>query len=249
MKYAVLFIALLFAGCDEAPSTDGGYEIKIDGSTIQVAKEDFPSRMNRDDAMSACQSLGNGWRLPSKEELEAMYEQLHKQGKGNFNDYWYWSSSQNNSGYAWYVFFGSGDVYSYDGYGNDFYSLNDEDDSSFQVRAVRALSTDGGYETFTIDGKTIQVATEDFPSTMNWDDAMSACQNLGNGWRLPNKDELLAMYEQLHKQGKGNFKEVFYWSSSQDNSGYAWYVYFGNGYVYSDNEYNSNQVRAVRALP
>ena len=55
-----------------------------------------------------------------------------------------------------------------------------------------------------ITGEQIQVAEEDFPDLMDWDDAMSACQNLGNGWRLPNKEELEAMYEQLHKQGKGN---------------------------------------------
>jgi len=106
MKYAVLLLALMFAGCDEAPSTegvqstDGGYEIKIKGRTILVAKEDipedFPSDMSRDDAMAACQNLGNGWRLPSSEEYAAMYEQLHTKGKGNFStEGLYWS----NSGY------------------------------------------------------------------------------------------------------------------------------------------------------
>ena len=83
---------------------------------------------------------------------------------------------------------------------------------------------------------------------MNWDDAMAACQGLGNGWRLPSKDELLAIYEQLHKQGKGNFKNAWYWSSSQYNSGIAWGVIFPNGFVVNGGKFGSSQVRAVRAF-
>jgi len=137
MKYAVLFIALLFAGCGDGSSTVG-YEIKIDGSTIQVAKEDFPSTMSRDEAMKACEGLGNGWRLPSVGELKAMYEQLQKQGKGNFKNTWYWSSSQDGSDYAWSVNFFNGDVGgngNVDG-GSDFYFNKF---INFQVRAVRAF--------------------------------------------------------------------------------------------------------------
>ena len=103
-----------------------------------------------------------------------------------------------------------------------------------------------------ITGEQIQVAENDFPDRMNWDDAVRACQKLGSGWRLPDKDELKAMYEQLHKQGKGNFKNEWYWSSSQSNSGGAWVVSFGDGDVVSniyDYKDGTNQVRAVRALP
>ena len=138
MKYAVLFIALLFAGCggwsstEEAASTDGGYEtITISGETIQVAKEDFSSEMNWDVAMSACAGLGNGWRLPNKEELSVMYEQLHKQGKGNFKEKYYWSSSRYYSGeFATGVYFGNGNV------GNPY---GDYKTNNYQVRAVRTL--------------------------------------------------------------------------------------------------------------
>jgi len=69
----------------------------ISGGNLQVADNDFPSKMKWNEAMSACQSLGNGWRLPSLEELNAMHVQLHRQGKGNFKTEdcdWYWSSSE-----------------------------------------------------------------------------------------------------------------------------------------------------------
>ena len=56
----------------------------ISKGILEVADKDFPNEMNWDDAMIACASLGNGWRLPSIEELEAMHEQLHMVDMGNF---------------------------------------------------------------------------------------------------------------------------------------------------------------------
>ncbi|MBM3919119.1 MAG: DUF1566 domain-containing protein, partial [Sphingomonadales bacterium] len=106
--------------------------IEVNGRKLEVAEQDMPNRMNWDDAMRACQNLGNGWRLPNKEELKAMYEQLHKQGKGNFKNEWYWSSSQGGSGYAWNVNFSSGNVYF------NFYGVNSKN-SDGRVRAVQAF--------------------------------------------------------------------------------------------------------------
>ena len=95
---------------------------------------------------------------------------------------------------------------------------------------------------------TLIVAKADFPKGMTWEEANEACENLGNGWRLPDKDELAAMYKQLHKEGKGNFSSDYYWSSSPNYSGYAWDVNFDNGNVRTSNENDDDQVRAVRAF-
>jgi hypothetical protein len=59
------------------------------------------------------------------------------------------------------------------------------------------------------------------------------------------------MYEQLHKQGKGNFEDTWYWSSSQYDSGLAWRRGFGSGFVSptGSKDYSYGQVRVVRALP
>jgi hypothetical protein len=86
----------------------------------------------------------------------------------------------------------------------------------------------------TVNGRKLEVAQQDLPGEMTWYAAKEACAKIGGGWRLPDKDELLAMYEQLHKQGKGNFRDTWYWSSSQDNSGNAWYVNFGSGFASSN---------------
>ena len=121
---------------------------------------------------------------------------------------------------------------------------------AFEGDLYAELSFDKGL-TITVNGRKLEVANQDLPNPMKWDDAVRACKNLGNGWRLPDKDELKAMYEQLHKQGKGNFKNTWYWSSSQYSSGVAWNVGFYDGDVgsYYGAKGNNVRVRAVRAKP
>jgi hypothetical protein len=102
-----------------------------------------------------------------------------------------------------------------------------------------------------ITGEKLQVALNDFEEKMTWDQAKSACKDLGNGWRLPTIKELKVMYKELHEKGKGNFKDDDYWSSTEDASNGAYSFYFGNGGANYGN-YGSKSdaacVRAVRAL-
>ncbi len=70
-----------------------------------------------DYAARLCHELG--WFLPSKDELDLMYENLHKQGLGSFADFYYWSSSEGRADLAWGQRFGSGfrlDSYRYYAY-------------------------------------------------------------------------------------------------------------------------------------
>lgn len=60
-------------------------------------------------AAQKCSSLGKGWRLPSKSELQAMYNQksaientLASMAENGLTK-WYWSSDEYNSDSAWYV--------------------------------------------------------------------------------------------------------------------------------------------------
>jgi hypothetical protein len=126
-----------------------------------------------------------------------------------------------------------------------------KDVGAFEGDLYAELSFDKGL-TITVNGRKLEVADQDLPNRMLWENAMRACEGLGNGWRLPDKDELEAMYEQLHKQGRGNFKNAWYWSSSQ-GSGYPWVVTFNDGRVYISNFdylYKGHffRVRAVRAF-
>ena len=61
----------------------------------------------------------------------------------------------------------------------------------------------------------IEVAQHDFPNAQNWKDAIAKCNKLGEGWRLPTKDELNKLYNNKKKIGgfKDSYLDDFYWSS------------------------------------
>jgi hypothetical protein len=83
-------------------------------------------------AASVCDNLTSGgytdWYLPSKDELDMMYVNLHMQGLGGFANFFYWSSTENDYGAARNFDFSNGDA----GYGAN--KLN-----AGYVRAVRAF--------------------------------------------------------------------------------------------------------------
>ena len=99
---------------------------------------------------------------------------------------------------------------------------------------------------YVIDGN-LQVASEHCGGIWSWFKAKALCENLGEGWRLPTKEELNLMY--LHKNGIGGFVEGFYWSSTEGSTGYAWRQDFNYGYQFSNNKsFTDNYVRAVRSI-
>jgi hypothetical protein len=93
----------------------------------------------------------------------------------------------------------------------------------------------------------LEVAEFDFPEKMSWIDAnYGACRKLGDGRRIPNKDELNILYQ--NKDDIGGFDGESYWSSSVrfKNS-----VYFQN-FIDGNQDYNDKSeehtVRAVRSI-
>ena len=80
--------------------------------------------MSWHEAIVACKSLGPGWRLPTKDELNMFYE--NKEEIGGFANYYYWSSTEFDNVSAWVQVFSNGNQSIL----NKF--------NSFYVRAVRA---------------------------------------------------------------------------------------------------------------
>jgi len=107
----------------ESNNTIIGNTIKIEN--IEVAEKDFPNSMNWEDAKKACENLGSGWRLPSKEELNTLY--LNKDKIGGFADEYYWCSTEYGGNSACFQNFYSG-----------FQDVTNKD-GTFYVRAIRAF--------------------------------------------------------------------------------------------------------------
>jgi hypothetical protein len=62
--------------------------------------------MSWHEAIVACKSLGPGWRLPTKDELNMLYENKEEIGGFAFN--FYWSSTEFDNLTAWRQVFASG---------------------------------------------------------------------------------------------------------------------------------------------
>jgi hypothetical protein len=87
---------------------------------------------------------------------------------------------------------------------------------------------------------------------VNFEGALKIAEALGNGWRVPTKDELNKIYLNKALVGIESFKHNdfdynVYWSSTELDSQTAWYQSFGNGFQGNlVKKYNSNAVRMIR---
>ena len=90
-----------------------------------------------------------------------------------------------------------------------------------------------------------------YTSTTGTFPAMDTCKAKGLGWRLPTILEL----DSIRDQAKGsspytrlpNITANGYWSSSENNSTFAYYLYFSDGSVFYVNKSSGFYVRCVRA--
>ncbi|MFY7668305.1 MAG: DUF1566 domain-containing protein [Crocinitomicaceae bacterium] len=81
---------------------------------------------------------------------------------------------------------------------------------------------------------------------MNWEEAKKACENLGDGWRLPTIDEFRKIYK--YKDKIGGFARKYCWSSTETDDGNARFFGFSDGSAYATIKDEANYVRAVRSL-
>lgn len=95
----------------------------------EIAPKETEIQATWDDARLYCFSLNidgkTGWRLPTKEELNEIY-----QTKNDFEISWYWASTEFDTGSAWTYTFTNGLRY------------EDYKDNYNHVRAIRDLKDD-----------------------------------------------------------------------------------------------------------
>jgi hypothetical protein len=104
-KLLVLPLLLISCFCLAQNATEIiGKPVKI--GNLLVAENAFPDEMNWVDAKKACVSLGKGWRLPNKKELDMLY--INRFDIGGFMRQFYWTSTGKNNMDAWKQSFNNG---------------------------------------------------------------------------------------------------------------------------------------------
>ena len=194
---------------------------------LEIVKDDFPTKLDWDDASDECAELGNGWRLPTMDELRFMYTK--RSTIPGLKDDIYWSNESLNQDFAKSFNMFRGGPYQN---GVDKIRLS-------QVRAVRDIPTN-------IELGNLEIAKDDFPTKMNIDDAAAACAELGSGWRLPTNKELRFMYD--HRDLIPGIKDDSYWSGKEKNNVFGWIFSFIEGQPYGDDRKSKHYVRAVRSI-
>jgi len=111
-----------------------------------------------------------------------------------------------------------------------------------------------------ITGGKLEIAKRNFPNKMTWNEAIMACKELGEGWRLPQKAlnqeflldlcEMEEMSQQLFHKGIGNIPEGEYWSETRFDSKLAWSFNMKNKSNWARKSKDELMfVRAVRCVP
>ncbi|MEY4573273.1 MAG: hypothetical protein RLZ10_2557 [Bacteroidota bacterium] len=158
---------------------------------LEISDTNFTELMSFEDAVSACEKLGDGWRLPTIRELVQISE-LSKPTMGEYNNQNYLTSTFSNSGELWfYLHSEAGDAYL------------DSDYIEGRVMAVRTTSIqDTTYlnriaeilkskikekdEKFSIsEDESIEIYHPDLPLEYTWYEAIELSKLIDDGWRLP----------------------------------------------------------------
>jgi hypothetical protein len=188
-----------------------GTPFKIDN--LEVAQYAFPHEVNWADALQACASLGNGWRLPTRFELSFLYKFKDQFGDPLNGIYWSSTTKTDTSAYAVSMLHCHHSSYSrlftkkVHAVRGDL-ELKETPSTNFSV-----MPTHNDIIGIPIKIDSLEVAQYDFPEKMSWQSAGSACDSLANGWRLPTEDELKILYNNKDKtRCLGDWN---YWSSNE----------------------------------
>jgi len=204
---------------------------------LEIMPNDI-GKMNYEFAKFSSSNYGDGWRLPTNNELIFMYSNRNKIGKFSNNSYW--SIEEINESRAGLMDFGKGIlkflVKNVDGR----VALTGLKDEINYVRLVRTITTNGN-----IKFGNLEVYNHDL-GKMNWEAAIIKCKELGNGWRLPTDDELNILFK--NKNTITGLSKSIYWSSSKSQLNKARYLFMLSGVKGEEVTSSNFNVRPVRII-
>ena len=80
-----------------------------DGITKDLATPDYAAEECADYSKTVSGTEYSNWFLPSKDELDLMYDNLYVSGFGGFSSAFYWSSYEYDGDYSYIQYFTSGE--------------------------------------------------------------------------------------------------------------------------------------------
>ena len=128
-------------------------------------------------------------------------------------------------------------------------------EAEFQAQwSVRWTPVENTQETIGSGRRNTQLIVEKFKQTSGeWDTAAQKCADLEFGgfkdWFIPSKAELDQMYGNLKRKNFGDFKNEWYWTSSNQNQNFPHIQNFGDGRMSWHVSGNRNYVRPIRQFP
>jgi hypothetical protein len=144
---------------------------------FKIAQYDFKDSLNGLETKKMLSKLGEGWRLPTIEEMKQI--NLNKEYLDDLTEDIYWVSNNylNDS------------ILAFSTFKNEVVKASL--DSNFHIRPVSFIhGTIKSIIGTPYKVGNLEVAEFDFNTSMNWEDANFECKKLGNDWRLPTQMEM-----------------------------------------------------------
>jgi TPR repeat protein/5'-3' exonuclease len=244
---------------DSLPDGSVIFHVDTSGQSGLAAQPvDLTNKTTWDQAQLLASSYGQGWHLPTKDELILLQSQ-HKAVSGFFSDGFYWSSSLHGNANAWCQDFDNGYL-TYANKGRTFSvravkSFEHESMTTWASKQAKILAYQigdvlpDGSIIFHIDisGQSgIAAQPLDIPKKATWDQAQLLASSYGQGWHLPTKDELTLLFAK--RLILSVFSPNYYWSSTESSIKGAWLQNFYDGNQISSFKTYSYEARAVRTF-
>lgn len=225
-----------------------------DEFVVNLSSELFSTTTYKCEKMADVDMLSNPNAIPAacSELLSALLgEQQSNQNSSNSYNNNNYNNNYNNNNYS------NSSSYQRPSYQQPAYSQPSQSSYSKTYKVgdyYDANGKQGVVFVVTPDGRRGKIVGLNDLGIMDWNSAVSACCNLGNGWRLPSEDELLAIYKvkstldsTLAAVGD-ELSFAWHWSSIECGSDCAWFVDLSNGDTLYIDKYYYRCVRAVSAF-